>query len=777
MAPRFIKKPRPAPQRIVSGFIRNFPAYLMLGLLSVVAGGNAAPAFAFGNAIRQVLLERPLITARPMTPFEKHLLRVPKSNDRNNRMGPRLRRLISRKALAKGKRGALATGEPTDRIPDREKIRVVLRGQAGLEMDIDGLKARGAKILNARSRLVAVEVAADEIENLIDQFGGISYARLPFKFFSHGTTSEGVLLTGASELNSAGYTGAGIKVAVIDLGFKGLSAAQASGDIPYSAITHDFTGTGLETRYKHGTGCAEIICDMAPDAQIHLLKIADEVDFYNAVDYCVTNDIDIISLSVGTFGSGPGDGTGPLADICDNARANGILVIASAGNGANFPSGDITVGTHWKGVFVDQGVNDWWNGGTSDVHQFIPNVSTSYYNAIAALPYQDDDGNPENDDVSIVMRWNDWPAADIDYDMYLFAYETGALVAYSNEVQDGSQPPLESIVIDLPDSENYAHYYYLVVAKPNGEAAGTEFELFLGGNSFFVPVDSFPSLIATSSSSITEPADAQSVFSVGAIGYSQWTTGPQEDFSSQGPTNAWAGSSARVKPDIAGPDGVSGLTYGPASFYGTSAAAPHVAGAAALVLSMHPNLSPDQLQSVLESGAPDMGAAGKDNLYGWGRLNMNVYNTPPVLTLVGDKSVNEGETLSFRVTGMDPDGDSISFSASNLPPGANFESAPAQFDWTPGYDQAGLYTGIHFEISDGMDTDQEDIAITVSNVYYDINDSGAFDLQDAILALQICAGIVPGTTVYKEADIDGDGKIGLKEAIFALQMAAETRSP
>lgn len=60
--------------------------------------------------------------------------------------------------------------------------------------------------------------------------------------------------------------------------------------------------------------------------------------------------------------------------------------------------------------------------------------------------------------------------------------------------------------------------------------------------------------------------------------------------------------------------------YGPAC--GTSFASPIVAGAAALVLSRQPGLSPAQVQSTLEQSADDLGAAGKDIYYGWGRVNL-----------------------------------------------------------------------------------------------------------------------------------------------------------
>lgn len=183
-------------------------------------------------------------------------------------------------------------------------------------------------------------------------------------------------------------------------------------------------------------------------------------------------------------------------------------------------------------------------------------------------------------------------------------------------------------------------FYALEITKEHGEPAGTEVELFLGGTSMFFPYYKYTTPNATSPSSIWEPADAQSVLAVGAINYSNWETGPQEDFSSQGPTNAWAGSAARIKPDIGGPDGVCGHTYGTTSFFGTSAATPHVAGAAALILSMNPHLTADGLQSFLESNAVDMGLPGKDNLYGWGRLNLNIGNVNIVRDLDDSRSID-----------------------------------------------------------------------------------------------------------------------------------------
>ncbi len=57
------------------------------------------------------------------------------------------------------------------------------------------------------------------------------------------------------------------------------------------------------------------------------------------------------------------------------------------------------------------------------------------------------------------------------------------------------------------------------------------------------------------------------------------------------------------------------------TFGGTSAAAPQVAGVAALMLSVNPNLTETQVRTILQQTATDMGAVGFDNTYGYGRVN------------------------------------------------------------------------------------------------------------------------------------------------------------
>ena len=90
-------------------------------------------------------------------------------------------------------------------------------------------------------------------------------------------------------------------------------------------------------------------------------------------------------------------------------------------------------------------------------------------------------------------------------------------------------------------------------------------------------------------------------------------------------------------------------------------------------------------------------------------------NRAPVLNAIGAKTVAENATLTFTVSATDPDGDTLTYLASNLPAGASFNTSTHVFTWTPSYSQANSYPAVHFQVSDGSLTASEDITITVTN--------------------------------------------------------------
>lgn len=90
-------------------------------------------------------------------------------------------------------------------------------------------------------------------------------------------------------------------------------------------------------------------------------------------------------------------------------------------------------------------------------------------------------------------------------------------------------------------------------------------------------------------------------------------------------------------------------------------------------------------------------------------------NRAPVLAAIGSRTVGEGSALSFTVSGSDPDGNPLTYSASGLPSGATFTPSTRTFAWTPTYSQAGSYS-IVFSVSDGTLSASETVSITVTNV-------------------------------------------------------------
>ncbi len=90
-------------------------------------------------------------------------------------------------------------------------------------------------------------------------------------------------------------------------------------------------------------------------------------------------------------------------------------------------------------------------------------------------------------------------------------------------------------------------------------------------------------------------------------------------------------------------------------------------------------------------------------------------NNPPLLTFIGNKTVNEGKMLTFNISATDPDGDSFIYSAMGLPAGGSFNPATQVFQWTPDYNQSGNYS-MRFEVTDGIYTGVENINLIVKNI-------------------------------------------------------------
>lgn len=95
-------------------------------------------------------------------------------------------------------------------------------------------------------------------------------------------------------------------------------------------------------------------------------------------------------------------------------------------------------------------------------------------------------------------------------------------------------------------------------------------------------------------------------------------------------------------------------------------------------------------------------------------------NNAPVLSGIGDRVINEGETLSIQLSASDADGDGLTYEG-QITPGGPATSGTATligsaFNWTPSYDEAGVYAVV-FTVSDGNGgQDGEALQVTVNDV-------------------------------------------------------------
>jgi len=561
---------------------------------------------------------------------------------------------------------------------DHGLVQVVVEFEGVRAVDEGRVRVFGGVVERRYRQLVLARIPIGRLEAVAHGLEGLARIRLPHR--PHAVQeSQGVGITGAADYQALGYGGAAVKVAVIDLGFQGLTAAQNAGELPASIVTMDFTGTGIEATTKHGTGVAEVVHDMAPDAELHLLKIDNEVDLGAAKDYCITNGIHVINHSVAWFNVAFYDGSGAVCDIVNDAYAHGILWVNAAGNYA---------AAHYQADFLD----------------LDGDLKHEFSGSDEALNLHASSG----DTLKIYMNWDAYPVTSDDYALFLYDVDPEthpeAVPVASSDYLQGNGPRMWYPIEDLEYAVPTTGTYYLVIQKNAASDGDHALEVFF--------LDASPLEYNIPESSLSQPADAAGALAVAAVNLSDGL----RSYSSRGPTN-----DGRTKPDVAGPDGVSNSVYG--TFAGTSASAPHVAGAAALVLSQDPSLTVQELWNRLELDAVDLGAMGKDNLYGAGRISLDAD---------ADGVIHDDDNCPLVVNPdqLDDDGDGIGNACDNCTQAVNINQ---------------------------LDTDGDGFGNTCD---CDFNQDGFCGGPDFTLFIGCFNAPTGGNATCEAADMNGDGFVG-----------------
>ncbi|HET7897642.1 MAG TPA: S8 family serine peptidase, partial [Flavisolibacter sp.] len=490
----------------------------------------------------------------------------------------------------------------------------------------------------------------------------------------------------AADLARGGFnlSGEGVKIGVISDSY---NKSDLSRDLAQQDVTNgDLPGTGNPEGnttpvqappaddYPYGKATDEgramlqIIHDMAPKA-----TLAFHTGFISAGFLAQTiiemknNGCNVIVDDV-TFVTEPFFQDGVVARAVDQVNAAGVAYFTSAGN-----FGQKSYSNTFRRAPAPAGLGATYAhdfSGTGDIYQRLKLKSGSY---------------------TIVLQWQDniYSLAQStgtinDLDMYLI--DQGGRIGFNRNNLGGDPFEVLSFSINLPDTSQSIDADLLIVKADNSTDNPLLKYVIFRGNAIVAEYYNEQPLI--NKSTIVGHANAAGAIAVGAVLFSNTApygrTPSIASFSSSGGTPVFANGSSvvRSKPDVTAPNGVntsSTVVMGPdidfitdpvngsadgfPNFYGTSAAAPHAAAAAALMIEArrkfyNQQLSPAQLRFFLFNSAipmqPDGIVNGWNYKAGYGlvqpyaAIRSFANPTPQIDQLVYDPNVTPG-TVPFTL--------------------------------------------------------------------------------------------------------------------------------
>ncbi|MFI9380089.1 ricin-type beta-trefoil lectin domain protein [Kutzneria sp. NPDC052558] len=485
---------------------------------------------------------------------------------------------------------SVQASRPGEAVPKDRSGRLLLYVDGDRDAVTTAVRNVGGVVNAAAGSRLEVALPPDKLADLAKQ-PSVKDIRRPERAIPMAVTSEGVAASGADQWIAAGKKGAGVKVGVLDVGFTGLEDAQQAGELP--AVASNMDGCRDTAKLEqHGTAVAEVVHDMAPEAQLFLACIDGPLDMGPAADWLRQQGVQVITASIGFLTSGRGDGSGDPgspADVVRASRQAGIVWSVAAGNLAQ---------DHFAGNATDA------NG-----DGFVEFNGTTQNNGFSLEAGRS---------ATVGLRWDAWPKSTDDLDVYVMKSNhapTGPAdpeIAAASTVDQRDVPaggrPTEEVTFTNTGGTGVQYWIYV---KNNNTTPGRHFDLFVSGTSN-------PLQFTTAGGSVTEPATSPYALAVGAT---EPNSGVLEAYSGQGPT-----IDGRQKPDLVGSAKVSTFTYGSKAFTGTSASAAHVAGAAALLKSANPQLDAAQLESTLLART---NPKRSDNQWGKGTLALGPPDSAP----------------------------------------------------------------------------------------------------------------------------------------------------
>lgn len=574
------------------------------------------------------------------------------------RLSPRLAELASPalSTAAPGRQAkalSLAAEGPASLVRRGRRVLVYVRFSQGALAARDDLDAVGAQVLDASGRYQTVTAAVMPSQlHAVAQLGGVAGVTPVLAPMTAAATcpsgaivSEGDTQLKAHEAREAnGVNGSGVTVGILSDSFNQATEAEDGGQIATKATddvkSADLPGVGNEcgtTTPVHvleseknkaeasdeGRAMAQIVHDLAPAAHIDFASAFNgELSFAKNIKELAAAGAKVIADDVFYFEE-PFFQDGPVAVAVNEAVEAGTTYFSAAGNDNLLDaSGEHDIASWETPAYRDSGscppaVEA--RAGANGFHCLDFNPDPEKVDRTFGIKVE------PGSELTIDLQWDEpWNGVATDLDAYLLN-ASGFLVQESREANiETTQMPVE--VLSWTNESSASKTVQLVVNRALGEAA-PRVKLALLENGGGVEATEYP---RSSGEDVVGPtifghSGAASSISVAAVPFN--SNSEPEPYSSRGPVIHGFGPVEGTTPAaplgppeqiISKPD-LTATDCGKTTFFaifaspfwrfcGTSAAAPHAAAVAALMLDAEPAAGPEEVRTALEGSATAVGS-------------------------------------------------------------------------------------------------------------------------------------------------------------------------
>ena len=569
------------------------------------------------------------------------------ANDFSTRAESKLSRAVIRNKSYK-----LAAGQPNGAIVrttgDTVIIRAVANAKGGKKLAAQ-LQSLGAAVTSAYGYLLSAAVPVGALAK-VNGLSGLNYADASYAPIARAGRTEdlGVQAMNADNAQKQyATTGSGVRVGILSDSYNrvagnGAAAGVASGDLPSGGVqvVSEYTRAGGT---DEGRAMAEVVHDVAPGAAISFYSAYNgEADFANG----------ILTLAKPTSESGQGAKVivddvayftepffqdGVIAQAVNKAYNDyGASYFSAAGNeGSNSYESAFTGTSGAINLSYVNADNTTVTIGPGTFQDFDPSSATNQYQQVTI---------PAGGRITLSYQWDSPFYTDSrnaggtassanSVSLYLLNSGKSGVVAYADNSRVGGDAYQ---ILSYQNTTGTSQTYYLAAKVAGGSAPGYAKYIDYGTQNASYQFST------VSRGTAVGHAVAANGLAVGAAYYGRtpaFNVSPavRESYSSIGGVpllfsadgTRLASAQARQQPAIVAPDGAATTFFdsqetsnnaadGQFHFYGTSAAAPHAAGVAALLLEAKPSLTNAQVYSALKSTASDMDSGGFDYNTGFG---------------------------------------------------------------------------------------------------------------------------------------------------------------